>query len=255
MPCELDRSTAFVGDLDDPWARALAEVLPEDSPRFDCPQAWPDDWPSEHRIARTLVLHRRFLRGEDNEWLARERRRRGTQRLLLCVGDLTRFHQVEHSLALADAVLTETTALEVLPVRLGTSSSRRADIRTAGGLGTVLVVSRMFELRQAWLEACRDGGLRAEGARDWGEAPPCEVALWDVPVLDPGWERDLARAADRSAVVALCGFADRTFVEHARSLGASACLDTTCEIGDLIHVLRRVAAGGRTRCPESESLV
>jgi hypothetical protein len=77
---------------------------------------------------------------------------------------------------------------------------------------------------------------------DFAVGPPAALCVWDVPVLEPGWSKDLSRRAKLGMVVALMGFADRSLVRQARAAGASACLDLPCDPADLVDVLDRLAS-------------
>jgi hypothetical protein len=136
-----------------------------------------------------------------------------------------------------DVVLPEATARETVARHVG-GRSRPRGIRPP-----VAVVSGLHELRCTLADACRAAGYRAEPARDWSEAAPGSLAVWDVPVLEPGWPRLLEAQAATRAVVALLGFADRATVELARARGAAACLDLPCLPEDLTFVLDRLAPG------------
>jgi hypothetical protein len=104
-------------------------------------------------------------------------------------------------------------------------------------------VSTNYELRSVLAEACEAAGFAAEPVRDWSEASPRGLALWDVPVLEPGWPDQLARRSRLGPVVALIGFPDRALVTEARAQGASACLELPCGLGDLAGVLDRLVPG------------
>ena len=117
--------------------------------------------------------------------------------------------------------------------------------RPFGPRPRVRVVSANHELRQTLADACELLGYPAEAAGEWSEGEAAGTAtgpaIWDVPVLEPGWPRALARRVRHGgAVVVLLGFASRTMVQQARDLGASACLELPCDVLDLGHVLDRI---------------
>jgi CheY-like chemotaxis protein len=235
-----DRATWFAGDLDDPWVVAIAEALPRDTLRIDCPVDLPEFWPIERPTPFALVLHRSNLTLTDAQRLLRLKARADqTPRVVLCLGPQTRYVDAERWSRLVDAVLPEATARETV-ARHALAIERRP-IRSGSPRPKISVVSTNYELRTTLAEAARSGGLAAEAISDVADAPPGVATVWDVPVLEPDWPDRLQRLAKSGPVVALLGFADRTTVTHARRSGASACLDLPCDVGDLLAVLDRVA--------------
>ena len=69
----LDRATGiwFAGDLDDPWVASIAEALPRDSFRIDCPGLLPETWPMDSPTPSVLVVHRSNLTPTDAQRVVR----------------------------------------------------------------------------------------------------------------------------------------------------------------------------------------
>jgi len=232
--------TWFAGDLDDPWVAGIADALPRATRRLDCGGDLPEDWP-EGPSPATLVLHRANLTRTDAERL-RALRERGPRppRVVLCAGPLARYHQWERWGPLVEAVLPESTASETVARHVAAAAGQR---RCAGPRPRMAVVGGDFELRRTLAEICAGAGYPSQFARSWDDAPAGLLTLAAVPVLEDGWDHDLARAARSRPVVALLGFADRQSVALARRRGAVACLDLPCDLADLVFVLDRLAAG------------
>ena len=235
-----DRPIWFAGDLDDPWVLEIAEALPRDGFRLDCPEDFPETWPIERPTPFALVVHRSNLTAGDAQRVARLKARADrTPRVVLCVGPHARYAEVERWSRLVDAVIPEATAREV--VRRQALGIERTPRPSGGPRLGVSVVSSNYELRTTLAESVRSGGFLAEPVAEPADAPTGLAALWDVPVLEPDWPARLGTLARSRPVVALLGFADRQSVTLARRAGASACLDLPCEVADLLAALDRVA--------------
>ncbi len=241
-------TVVMAGDLGDPWVVDLASAIPGHPLLLNVPGDLPDSWPEAARGARILVLHRAFLTAGDAERLARDRRAGLFPRVILCVGPHARYHHVQRWSERVDVILPEATASEVIARYVGESSHPL--IRPAPG-SQLTVVSSLHEIGLMLVDAGKAAGFEVARRRDWTEAPPGVLAVWDVPVLEPNWPVELAQAAASRPVVALIGFADRSLVRLARARGAVAVLDMPCDPLDLAHVLSRVeaqfAAAGRLR--------
>jgi len=236
-----DRAIWFAGDLGDPWVVSIAESLPRESPRFDCPGDLPEVWPIDRPSPFALVVHRSTLSSTDAHRLARLKARADrTPRIVLCVGPYARYADVERWARLVDVVMPEATAREIV-LRSALAIERKP--RPSGGARPrVVVVSSNHDLRATLVEAARTGGFSVEGVSEPVEATPGVAVVWDVPVLEPDWPERLAALSRKSSVLALLGFADRATVTLARSQGAFACLDLPCDIGDLLHTLDRMTS-------------
>jgi hypothetical protein len=242
-----DLSTWFLGDLDDPWVSAIAGRLPACAQRLDCAGEFPPTWPEGIRDARTIVAHRAVLTDTDlarlKGLIERSASSNRRARIVLCVGPHARYHDLQRWSAWVDVVLPEATAPETIGRHLCASAEPRA-LRQRG---EVTLVSGLEELRYALTEACEEAGYSVAPKRDWPDEVASDLVVWDVPVLDDEWPIVLGRAARRSRIVALIGFADRVSVSVARAQGAAACLDLPCDPADLVHVLDRLSADAETR--------
>lgn len=245
--------TWFMGDLNDPWVASIAAELPPGTRRFSLEGDLPATWPEEPTDATILVAHRPTLTQVDFERLRRERRAGRFATVVLCIGSHARYAQVQRWSDIVEVILPEATASETLrrhipPLsRRGPSTRRRSEFRPP-----VRVVAPDHE-HALWLaEACRYAGYAPVPARDWRAAPPSDLAVWVVPMLDPRWPSRLEAEAARCRVLTLLAFADRASVRLARSRGAAACLDLPCEPEDLAFVLDRLAglASSRERASE-----
>lgn len=236
---ETGASALFLGELDDPWVAAIADALPANTLRMASYGELPDGWPDLVRSVRTLVLHRSVLTITDAERLRRLRTPEGQgPRVILCVGPYARYHQLARWSALADVIVPEAIAAEVIGRHVSEIRTRTASM---GPKGRIVALSSNHEMRQMLTETCSEAGYPALAARDWSEVRPGGSVIWDVPVLDEGWPDVLEREGRTRRVVAMLGFADRMTVSLAKSKGAAACLELPCEVADLVFVLERVA--------------
>ncbi len=234
-----DRATWFAGDLADPWVVAIAEALPRDSLRLDCPDDLPEVWPVDRPSPFAIVLHRSKLTSTDVQRVARLRSRADrTPRVVLCVGPHARYVDVERWSRLVDVVIPEAIAREtVLRHALALERPVRNSSRSK-----ILIASTNHEIRAMLVEAARSGGYQTEAITDPADAPKNLTLAWDVPVLEPDWPDRLAVLARSRPILALIGFADRQSVTIARQAGASACLDLPCDVGDFLDVIDRLAS-------------
>jgi hypothetical protein len=245
----------FVGDLDDPWVASLADVFPTGARRISCPGNLPDDWAGTDSwttaagaAPRVVVVHRGWLSSVDAARLARLRSRwageASAPRVILCVGPSVRHADLERwsACGIIDGIVPEATARDTIGRHLGAAEVVDVARWPALPRPRLAVVSASSELRRTLADACEALGYPAAPAADWSEAAATGPAIWDVPVLEPDWPRDLARRAGRGAVVVLCSFASRALVGQARAQGAAACLELPYDLLDLGHVLARVTA-------------
>ena len=236
-----ERPVWFLGDLDDPWVASIADALPREVRRLSCAGDLTPEMLEAVSPPRVLILHRNHLTPGDADRLARFRTEVSpSPRVVLCVGPHVRHAQLERWGKLVDVVVPEATARDTIARHLAVGSEVR-EPETGKSRPTVRVVSRNFELGQTLADSCEALGYPAEASRDWTEASPGGVALWDVPVLEADWPDLLARRARTGPVVALLGFADRARIVEARAGGASACLELPCDLLDLGYVLDHLA--------------
>lgn len=262
-----DRSTplsvCFAGDLEDPWVAAIADALSIARPRsatalsvrrVNFPGDLPDSLFDVGRTLDVLVLHRAVLTRRDAERLARWRScRTPPARVVLCFGPHVRHADLERWATLVDATVPEATARESIARHVepsdaphGLGVANHGPSRATGPRSRVAVVSTNSALRGLLAEAVEALGYVAAPARDWEDAAPDALAVWDVPVLEPSWPDALARRARLGPVVVLLGFADRTLVNQARARGASACLELPFDLADLAATLDRLTAAPAT---------
>jgi hypothetical protein len=233
-----ERPVWFVGDLDDPWVAEIAGATPGVVARVDATGDWLAALPGDPRSPASLVLHRAILTADDVARLAHLRADRApSPRVVLCVGPHVRHADLERCAALVDAVVPEATARDTIARHVAADEATRP----SGPRPRVAVVVSDFALRQALADCCEAIGYPVATASGWSDAPPAGPAVWDVPVLEPGWSRALARRSRTGPVVALIGFADRASVAEARAHGAWACLGSPCDLADLAFVLDRLA--------------
>lgn len=255
-PCPI----GFIGDLDDPWVAAIADALAADRRvhRVRCVGPLPERPFVEAAFPPAVVIHRHKLGPADAQRLEAWRTpvEDPAPHLTLAISPYVRYEELERWAGLADLVVSEAIAADVLPGRL----ARRLDgpgrrptpdhpacrIEVAGG---------DVELSRILIDACARAGYAVRSVDDreiGGEMAPRErdhssttvdrvLTIWEIPVLEPGWGRRLEwRALRTGPVIALAGFADRTVVTRAREAGAVACLELPCDLDDLIDVVDRV---------------
>ena len=237
------RPVRFVGDLDDPWVVSIADALAGSTLRRHCPGDLPDGF-ADSAVAGeppgVVVLHRSVLTRHDAAQVARLRAGRlPPQRVVLCFGPHTRHVELERWSALVDAALPEATARDTIARRVlvGESAMPRGPV---GPRRRIAVVSTNSRLRSTLGDICESAGWSVTSARDWSDAPAHGPAVWDVPVLEPGWADELGRRSRSGPVVALIGFASRELVAEARARGAVACLEWPVDLADLAAVLDRL---------------
>jgi hypothetical protein len=238
---DLAPTAFFAGDLGDPWVAEIASALPPGAAVLDCAGDLPGKWPTEAVAAPVVVLHRAVLTNGDADrvrhLLGRED---GPPRLVLVVGPHARHHQVERWAPMADAVVPEAIAPEVLARHVPAPGTRSRPESIRARMPRISVVSTNFELRTVLATALRRAGYRVQTAGDWSESREGGPVVWDVPVLEPAWAAQMARVSAGRTLLALLGFADRDSVSLARSCGASACLELPCDPDDLVHVADRL---------------
>ena len=203
---------------------------------------------------RMIVVHRHRLSAVDAERLKAYRQPSSpgaVPAIVLCVSPFVRDEELERWSGLADLVISEATAGDILPrhvARIVAGREGRTSPAESAGVG-IAVVGGNHDLTRALVEACEAAGHRARpvgeadlGARgrraDATSSPT--LSIFDVPVLEPDWPDRLERVAKRSGpVIALIGFADRELVTQAKARGAVACLELPLSVDDLIDVIDR----------------
>jgi hypothetical protein len=225
----------FFGDLSDPWVVAIADALPTDTKRDDCPASLPEETPT----ATILVVHRALLGANDGNIL-RKWREHGPH-IILCVGPNVRARDVEPLGKSVDVILNDATASEIVARYVGSLGHFHASAPRET-LPLLAVVASGFEMRRMLVDAAKAAGFPARGFSTWDEATPSRLAIWDAPVMLPGWEKQLIDPSRKRTVLAMIGFPDRYSVALARDAGAAACLDFPCDIADLAFVLDRLSA-------------
>ena len=250
----------FIGDLSDPWVVSIAEVLARCTSivQVHCPGEVPECPYDLARSPRLVIVHRQRLTAADVLRLRSYRDPKAPSTapaIILCVSPYVRYDELERWSGLANHVLFEATAGDVLPryvARLVEGrESRIARVDSTGF--RIEVAGSNRDLCEGLVEACVIAGYRAIAVDDLDAAaggsgaqpaasPAAERALtiWDVPVLEPDWvERLERRARSTGPVIALFGFADREVVATAKARGAVACLELPYDVDDLIDVIDR----------------
>jgi hypothetical protein len=255
----------FLGDLGDPWVVSIAGVLSESWTihRLDCAGALPECPFDRMHPPRAMIVHRHRLDPRDGERLVDWRDSdadRFAPVLILCVSPYVRYEELERWSRLVDLVVSESTAVDVLPGHLAriVEGDERRIPRVETSAFRIEVACGDFELGRVLVEACGAAGYRVEAVddREIGEGPRSRslavstpqrvLTIWEVPVLEPAWSQRLERRALRTGpVIALAGFADRSIVARAKAGGAVACLELPCNIDDLLDVINRTVQSTR----------
>jgi hypothetical protein len=251
----------FFGDFHDPWVVTIAESLPGSlaATRVDCAGDLPARPFDRARPPRLIILHRHRLTAADAQCLRSWREAAGPAGpwgLVLCVSPFVRYDELERWSGLANLVLSEAAAPDILARHVARllDEPRTRPLRSSGIAFRIEVACGNPELAAALVEACTRAGHRAESidernlgcapARPIASATPAErvLTIWEVPILEPHWAERLDRRVRATGpVIALCGFVDRTIAARAKASGACACLDLPCNLDDLLDVIDRVA--------------
>ncbi|QEH33523.1 hypothetical protein OJF2_20250 [Aquisphaera giovannonii] len=257
---ESGKAVWFLGDLEDPWVVAIGESL-AGLPGLQVRGAGrelPAPPGGSEEVPGLLIVHRSRLTTHDlarlETWksLGGERGRANQPRILLCYGPNVRYAELERCARLANLLIPEATASETLHRQARRLAALEADLltRPPGQGRRVDVVSSNRALRDAIAEGLAELDFSSRAVADSGRFEAllpesddmAEAAVWDVPVLEPGWPEVMQRRARLAPVVALLGLADRGLVAEARAAGASACLDLPLDLEDLGYVIDRVLA-------------
>ncbi len=257
----------FMGDLSDSWVVSIAEQLARCSGivQVHCPSDLPVRPFDADRPPRLVVIHRHRFTTVDAQRLKEYRVcpvAADPSAILLCVSPYVRYEELERWSGLADLVVAEATAADILPRHVARLVERREgrSMRAETAGFRIEVAGGNHDLCQALVEACQGAGYRTLQVDDLEIAAaagpkrsPKTVAertltIWDVPLLEPDWSQRLERRSrTHGPVIALFGFADRETVTLAKASGAIACMELPYNVDDLIDIIDRAA---RTLYPE-----
>ena len=266
-----DDSLWFMGDLSDPWVVSIAGALARSAGivQVHCPGDLPERPFDSNQPPRLIVIHRHRLTVVDSQRLKEYRFgpvAGDPPAVFLCISPYVRYEELERWSPLADLVIPEATAADVLPRHVHRLVGGRNEPATLAEAVRfhIEVAGSNHDLCQALVDACTEAGHRALQVADLESAGTAGVkslparaaehtlTIWDVPLLEPDWSQRLERRARASGpVIALVGFADREIVTIAKAAGAVACLELPYSVDDLIDVIDRVA---RTLSHERSSI-
>lgn len=247
--CDPNRSNlnrlrvVFFGDRDDPYARSIAHAIPRLDRAIDCPDLIPDLGRFGRELGgyHVIVAHRSNPRPLEIDRLAAVRTvdHAVPQRIILCTGDYLRYREWNRYRTEIDAILAETSARETIAFHVDPGFSHRsAPVARA----KVAILGGNRTLSETIAEACREFGRDSDIITYVSDLSYIKEStlIW----INPSFERDridcFSSAAERNAIVALIGCADRVRDLAARRLGAAACLDFPCDLADLAFVLDRI---------------
>jgi hypothetical protein len=255
-----DGALWFIGDLSDPWVVSIGQVLARCARivQVHCPGELPE-CPYDLAVPpRLVIVHRQRLAAADAQRLKGYRDPMApavAPAMILCVSPYVRYDELERWSGLANHVLFEATAGDVLPRHVARVVEGREG-RIARGDSTgfrIEAAGGNRDLCEGLVEACVTAGYPAvsvddlDAARNAGAQPSTPavaeraLTIWDVPVLEPDWvERLERRTRSTGPVITLFGFADREVVATAKARGAVACLELPYDVDDLIDVIDRV---------------
>ena len=182
-----------------------------------------------------VVIHRQRLTATDAQRLKEYRvssAAGGPPAIVLCISPYVRYAELERWSSLADLVISEATAPDILPCHVTRRFGDRkggGDRPTQSGL-CIEVAGGNHDLCQAVVDACSAAGYRAHAVPDleraggpaWARAasrtvePERKLTIWDVPVLEPDWSQRLERRTRSTGpVIRALGFR-RPRDRHAR---------------------------------------
>ena len=256
-----DDALWFMGDLSDSWVVSIAGALSHCTGivQVHSPGDLPERPFDRDQSPRLIIIHRHRFTAVDAQRLKEYRVSAVSApapAILLCVSPYVRYEELERWSVLADLVISEATAADVLPRHVARLVQRRdgptSRAETAGF--RIELAGHNHDLCRALLDACEGAGYRAlpVGALQTGAvtnpaaspSSPDErvLTVWDVPILEPDWSQRLEqRSRSNGPVIALVGFADRETVTLAKTNGAIACLELPYNVEDLIDVIDRAA--------------
>ncbi len=205
-----DRATIwFAGDLDDPWVAAIAEALPRDAFRIDCPDDLPEAWPIDRP---TPVRPGPPPLEPDRDRRPAHRPAQGPGRPDASGGPLRRAPRpLCRGRALVEAGRLRDPRgdgpRDRAPPRPGRSSDRQGRSAPSGpGSPSSAPTS---SCGPPWPRPPGPAASRSRPSPSRPRPRRASASVWDVPVLEPDWPARLATLAKSGPVVALLGFADR----------------------------------------------
>ncbi len=236
---------AMVGDPADEVFVSLVSAIPQ---RVDCYKSVAELAESRTEAEQRLdciVLHLPFPSQADFKAILDVAPREAFRpRVILCTSPLARYRQLELWAGACHAILSDTTAGEVIWRYVGGRGHSRVSVEGPQSFARrrrrVAVVSSDFELRVMIADICQRAGYAACPVASWNEATAGSLAVWDVPVLDESWRTILRRESHRRRILALAGFCDRALVRQLKQHGALACLDLPTQTDDIAWVLDRL---------------
>jgi hypothetical protein len=264
----------FVGDLDDPWVKAILGSISDLSEvhAVMCAGVVPERLFEPDQPPRLLIVHRSRLSQSDaariDQWRS-VARANAMPRVILCFSPYVRYAELERCSRGVDLAIPEATAVETLSRHVGRLLECRDEpprsLQAADCL-PLHVISSNYELRSVLIEICLAEGFQVKSGQEFtanrqgpaaaaNQAASQVLTLWDIPVLEPDWPRSLEERTRFGPVVALLGFADRAIVGQARASGAAACLDLPVDGNDLVHVIERVNRKLRPESLKTESRI
>ena len=207
-----DNALWFLGDLSDPWVVSIAGELAHHASivQMHCPGDLPERPFERDRPPRLIVIHRHRFSAVDAQRLKSYREAPATgvsPVIILCISPFVRYEELERWSGLADVVISEATAAEVLPrhvTRLAAGRDGRPNVPDTPRC-LVEVAGSNHDLNRALALACEAAGYRV---RQVGGPEPAAAGVFpaaasrraerlltivDVPVLEPDWPDRLQR--------------------------------------------------------------
>ena len=163
-----DDALWFMGDLSDPWVVSIAGELARCASivQVHCPGDLPDRPFDPDRPPRLIVIHRHRFTAVDAQRLKEYRVcpvAVDAPAILLCVSPYVRYEELERWSGLADLVISEATAADILPRHVARLVERRVGRSTRAETAgfRIEVAGGNHDLCQALVEACAAAGYRA----------------------------------------------------------------------------------------------
>ncbi len=129
-------SVMLIGDQSDPWVGLIGDCLSAAAgvTRLDCRDELPDRPLESGRVPRVIVVHRNRLSPRDARRIAGWRGQAGAVEsplIVVCVSPYVRYEELERSQGIADLVMPEATAPDILPGRLARLAANQVRRRRA----------------------------------------------------------------------------------------------------------------------------